>query len=77
MFKFFKGDDQKPVSKETQSDALNETATRIAIEIIQEKGGKTYLEGMKRIFKKTPEMIEDVDPQYREQLRKILGEESR
>jgi hypothetical protein len=76
MFKFFSRKDKEEVPDYPQSDPLNKTATQIAIELIEGRGGSVYLRGMKRIFKKTPGLIEDVAPEYQEKLKQLLdGEE--
>ena len=77
MFKFFGHVSRKEPLPQLQHppDALNETATEIAIELIEGKGGKIYLAGMKRIFRKTPDIIDDVAPEYREQLKMVLEQE--
>lgn len=73
MFRLFRRQRQnEPPSPSTEQDALNKTVTEIAIELIEGRGGKAYLSGMKRIFRQTPSLIQDVDPKYREKLLKVI-----
>ena len=76
MFKFFGQNNKEQLpSLPRQPDALNESATQIAIELIEGKGGEVYLSGMKRIFRNVPAMMNDVAPEYRESLKKVLERE--
>lgn len=72
MFKFFNRKNKDQGSDQFQPDSLNKTATQLAIDLIEGRGGEVYLTGMKRIFKRTPGLIEDVAPEYREKLRQVL-----
>ena len=57
------------------SDSLSRTATQIAVEVIYSRGGVNYLKGMKRIFRATPGLIDEVSPRYRDRLKQILQAE--
>lgn len=62
-------------SDRLEPDSLNVTATDIARKLVECHERSLYSEGMKQIFKKTPSLIEDVDPKYRDKLRQILAQE--
>lgn len=73
MFRLFRlRSENKLFPPIVEPDALNKAATEIAIELIEGQGGTTYLNGMRKVFKNTPSLIEDVDPEYREKLKKVL-----
>jgi len=63
---------QTPEQQSTPPDVLNAKATEIEIDIIEGTEESVYLEGMKRIFKATPGLIEDVAPEYQARLRQKL-----
>jgi len=75
MFRFFSRRDREQKPDQSQLDSLNKTATQIALDLIEGRGGETYLKGMKRIFKKTPGLIEDVASEYQEKLKQLLDKE--
>jgi hypothetical protein len=58
--------------QDSQPDALNQTATSAAIDLINGNGGSCYRAGIKQLFKGTPALINDVDPKHREALSQIL-----
>ena len=59
-------------SSDIRPDGLNKTATQIAVELIEGQGGRTYQSVLKRLFRNTPGLIEDVSPEYRERLKQVL-----
>ena len=82
MFNFFRKDtDNKKLSGDSSKlhapefDGLNKTATQIAIDLIEGRGGRLYIQGMKQIFRKTPQLVEDVAPEYRDKLLNILEQD--
>ena len=58
-----------------EPDDLEKTATQIALDLIEDHGEELYIEGMKRVFRMTPELIQDVAPEYREKLKHVLDQE--
>jgi len=46
--------------------------TEIAIDIIENRKPGVYLESFKRMFRKAPEVIEEIHPLYREKLKEVL-----
>lgn len=51
---------------------LSDSVTEVALEIIQGDNGTEYHRYMKKLFNEVPELLKDVDPRYRDALRKEL-----
>lgn len=66
---------QKPLithTHEQPNDQLNQTATEIALNIIQEKGSESYRNSMIEVFKNVPSLVLDVDTKHQASLKEIL-----
>lgn len=55
-----------------KTNDLSDSVTEVALEIIQGDDGTEYHRCMKKLFNEVPELVEDVDPQYRDALIKEL-----
>lgn len=63
----------EPRPKNERPDKLEQSVTKIAVELIQGKGGTIYQEGMRSLFRTVPTLIQDVDPKYRDALTQKLN----
>lgn len=74
MFNFLKRQPNPIVPEPRKRDGLNETATQIAIDLLEGRGGVVYLACFAQVFKNNPEFVEEVDTEYRDKLKQLLRE---
>lgn len=55
-----------------EDDGIEQSVTKVALELIKGEGGVQYRRGMKKLFKKVPTLIQDVAPEHRDALEKEL-----
>lgn len=67
---------KRPIGLVAKQDNLNRTATGIAIKLIEGDCNTIYKQEMVQLFLESPGFVDDVAPEYRKALQKVLKEEA-